>query len=265
LTFPHKVWHKAAKLLGQLAKALQRLRAGQPWQRFKVRWGLEGLVRSLEVMYGTNGWHPHVHEIWLVKKGANAMEIQKDILERWKSACRRAGLLKSEQLQDFELRAVDVRGNISSSDYLLKQDDSRYWGADREITKASTKAGRSKGVHPFGLLARAGEGDRRAGRLYLAYCIAFKGRRQLLWSPGLKARVGVLDLTDEAIAEESREAADLLGSLSDADWQKVRAANVRAQVLHAAERGGWAAVQMLLLSLAQAFVLVRPADATVRA
>ena len=145
----------------------------------------------------------------------------------------------------FRAHAVDVKGNCSASDYLAKQDDSRNWGVDREIAKASTKNGRAKGLHPFALLAKAGEGDKRAERLFLAYCMAMKGKSQLYWSPGLKDAVGVNEASDEELAEESRDAADLLGMLTLDDWKLVRAASMRAQLLDAAESGGWAAIQEL--------------------
>ena len=256
LTFPHHAWNKVGRLLDQQATALQRLRAGKPWERFKARHGYHGMIRSLEITHGANGWHPHTHELWFVRRDADPVAMLVDILKRWESACIRAGLLDAQnqaQLEAFRAHAVDVKGNCSASDYLAKQDDSKHWGADREIAKASTKAGRAKGSHPFGLLAKAADGDTRSARLYLAYSIAMKGRRQLYWSRGLKDAVGLFDLTDEAIAEESRDAADLLGQITLDDWQTVRDAGARAQVLDAAERGGWPAVEALIdrLTLAE--------------
>ena len=124
------------------------------------------------------------------------------------------------------------------------------------MAKASTKTGRAKGLHPFGLLANASDGDRRAGRLFLAYSIALKGRRQLFWSHGLKDVVGLRDIGDEDIAEQQRESADLLGRLSIQDWQKIRVAEARAQILQAAESGGWVAVQELLLFIGKSFLQI---------
>ena len=254
LTFPHYAWNKLSVLLKQQAFALQRLRAGSPWARFKKAFGYEGLIRALENLFGMNGWHPHTHELWFVRKDADAEAMKAEVLKRWESACIRAGLLdpkNAAQLEAFRAHAVDVKGNCSASDYLAKQDDSRNWGVDREIAKASTKAGRAKGLHPFALLAKAGEGDKRAERLFLAYCLAMKGKSQLYWSPGLKDAVGVNEATDEDLAEESRDAADILGRLSLDDWHLVRAASMRAQVLDAAESGGWPAIQALLEGLAR--------------
>lgn len=257
LTFPHRAWHKLRELLAQQAKALQRLRAGQPWAKFKARIGFRGLIRGLECTHGASGWHPHTHEIWMVAKDSDAEAMKVEIIKRWESACARAGLLDlddSDQLKAFKLYAVDVKGNCSASDYLSKQDDSRHWGVDRELAKGCTKAGKAKGLHPFGLLALAGDGDRRAARLYLAYIMAMKGKRLLFWSHGLKAEVGVDDLSDETLTEQEREAADLLGHLTDDDWQTVRDAGKRAAVLDAAESGGWPAVEALLERLTAAAI-----------
>lgn len=252
LTFPHQAWHKLGPLLEQQAMALQRLRAGQPWKRFKKSIGFEGFIRALELTHGDHGWHPHTHELWLVKKNADALIMKKEILKRWESACDRAGLLPKGNLDGFREHSVDVKGNCSASDYLAKHDDSRHWGADRELAKCSTKGGRAKGLHPFGLLANAADGNLRAGRLFLAYAIATKGKRQLFWTRGLKQRVSVRELSDELLSEQEREPADLLGMLNPSDWELVCAAGARASLLQAAEKGKWLEVQKLLNSLLRA-------------
>ena len=62
-------------------------------------------------------------------------------------------------------------------------------------------------------------------------------------SPG---KVGLDDKTDEELAEESQDEADALGYLELEDWRTVREARAQAQVLDAAESGGWPAVVALL-------------------
>lgn len=254
LTFPHYVWQKLADLLTQQADALHRLRAGAPWSRFKKSAGYQGLIRSLELTLGQNGWHPHTHELWFVSAHVDAETMKAIVLERWKSCCAKAGLLdlgNAEQVAAFEAHAVDVKGWCTASDYLAKQDDSRHWGVDSEIAKASTKQGRAKGKHPFGLLKLYQEGDQKAGAQFLDYAAAMKGKRQLYWSAGLKDRVGVDDQTDEEVNEEQRDAADLLGLIDLADWWLIRKSPRRkAKVLDLAEsNGGWPAIQAFILSL----------------
>ena len=131
LTFPHYQWQQLSDLVAQRADALQKLRAGNPWTKFKQRMGYRGLIRSLELTYGDNGWHPHTHELWFVRADAEAEDMKAKILDRWEKCCARAGLLDLDnagQVEAFRAHAVDVKGNCSASEYLAKQDDSRHWG-----------------------------------------------------------------------------------------------------------------------------------------
>lgn len=256
LTFPHYQWQNLKDLLSQQADALHRLRAGAPWKRFKDATGYEGLIRSLELTIGVNGWHPHTHELWFIKDDVSADAMKDRILERWRNCCARAGLLdlkNAAQVKAFDAHAVDVKGHCRASDYLAKQDDSRHWGVDSEIAKASTKQGRAKGQHPFRLLALAQEGDKKAGAKFVEYADSLKGKRQLFWSAGLKKKVKVEEISDEEVAEQKRDKADLLGYLTPFDWKLIRATGKRAQVLDVAEsNGGWVAVQHFLRELKEA-------------
>lgn len=291
LTFPHYAWQQLCDLIAQQADALQGLRAGNPWKRFKESVGYQGLIRSLELTLGCHGWHPHTHELWFVSsdvaadlstpekraeedetraaKGlpplpANAQDMRSKILERWRNRCAKVGLLdlaNADQVEAFNAHAVDAKGWCDASDYLAKQDDSRNWGVDREMAKASTKQGKAKGKHPFGLLTIASgyadaqdEATRaeaiKAGKQFVEYAQVMKGKRQIFWSHGFKALVGVADLTDEEIVEDERESADLLGLLDVLQWRLVREHGQQAQLLDAAEQGGWSAVLALLSQLA---------------
>lgn len=262
LTFPHRAWHALPDLLAQQADALHRLRTGAPWQRLKGWASYAGLIRSLELTHGANGWHPHTHELWFVRRDLDAGELRARVVERWQSACARAGLLDladERQVEAFRRHAVDVKGNCSASDYLAKQDDAQHWGADRELAKGSTKAGRAAGLHPFALLDRARQGCTISADLFVTYALAMAGRRQLFWTHGLKALAGVAEATDEDLAELESEEADELGRLDAEDWLTIRLAGARAQVLDAAEVGGWPAVRALVDELTLAEIRLRDA------
>lgn len=249
LTFPHKAWDSLSDLMKQQAVALQRLRAGKPWQKLQKAWGYQGMIRSLELTRGANGWHPHTHELWFVGKHVDAIQMRQQIVKRWESACRRAELLdESTDMEAFELRSVDVKGWCKNSDYFAKMDDKTHWGIDREIAKASTKQGKKSGKHPFQLLHESGT-DEKSGRYYLEYVQVMKGKRQLHWSKGLKDLIGLTEKTDEQIAEEQREDADLLGRLSPEQWKFIRSNNARSQILDRAETGGWDSILSLLREL----------------
>lgn len=254
LTFPHKSWQDLGALVLQQREALTFLRYGKPWKKLVERVGYEGLIRSLEITHGANGWHPHTHEVWFVSQNVDADELKRDVLKQWASACKRAGLLDASneaEMIGFSEHSVHAKGWCKDSDYLAKQDDSKNWGIDKEMAKGATKLGKLKGLHPFGLLARAADGDQRSSALFLEFATTMRRTRsrQLFWSHGLKGRVGIGEKTDEEVAGEQSEQADLLGLIDRRDWQLVRLYRRRAQLLDAAEGGGWPAVLFLLTRL----------------
>lgn len=251
LTFPHTRFDSLGDLLSKQREAFRRLRSGKVWQEFKNRYQFQGLVRSLELTHGSNGWHPHTHELWITRKLTKVErgQFHAFILERWLKACAAAGLLDlsdSAQSHAFRLRSVDVRFQATGSDYLVKQDQGRAWGVDREISTASSKSGKLAGCHPHQFLVRQAKGD---FDLYLEYVNSMKGARQLFWSPGLKDRVGVEDVSDESLADREDDKADCLGLLTADQWRFVRGNDARAELLDVAESTGWPGVVALLRSL----------------
>ena len=239
LTFPHNAADELSPTLECFRDAMRRLRSGKVWQRVKQSVGYEGLIRSLEVTHGDNGWHPHTHEVWFVAPETDCEQLRAVISERWAAVCRRVGLLAPEREEAFAQHAVHVHDRVRSSEYVAKSDQlssGGHWGGDRELASGRTK--RSTGRHPFALLAAAADGDRRAAALFREYAWALKGKAMLFWTRGLKERVGVDDKSDEQVAEEQREPADLLALLDRHQWLAIIRAEARAEILERAEEGG---------------------------
>lgn len=242
-TFPHKSWNSLDDLLTKQSEAFRRLRNSRGYKRLRP----DALIRSLEVTHGANGWHPHTHELWLYKDEHGPSRWDLTLL--WKAACSKSGLLDTDNpSQDgaFNAHAVDVKNDIDGGDYLAKQDDSRSWGFAEEVSKANSKAGRAKGVHPHHFLVRQANGDFER---YIEYVMAMKGKRQLFWTKGLKSAVGIDDVTDEVLADEDQEPAELLCTLSVDDWKLIRGNEARAELLDAAESGGVPAIKALISAL----------------
>jgi hypothetical protein len=248
-TFPHVRFDRLADLLHKQSLAFKFLRSGRAWVELTKSLGYVGLVRSLEVTHGGNGWHPHTHELWLVDRGVVQIKLLGQLVKLWKSACFKAGLIDQaafEGLGPFDIRSVDVRANVDSGDYLAKQDGSREWGLADEIAKASSKEGRLKGVHPHRFLSRREPGD---DLRYLEYCKAMKGKRQIFWSHGLKAKALIVDFTDEELAEVEEKGAVILAAIPAPAWRIITGNDARCEVLDAAENGGLPAVEKLLRKL----------------
>jgi hypothetical protein len=246
-THPHKVSHSLEDQLKSQADALRRFRSGKAWQKFKNRIGFVGMVRTLEVTYGRNGWHPHTHELWIVDAETQPADVKIYVQNRWLSSCQKAGLVPPGKEQDFLFHAVNYHFDADSSDYLAKQDDDSNWSIAEEMTLSSMKKGGNT-VHPFALLQWASEGDRRASRLFLEYMQGMHGKRQVHWSRGLKELTGVNTLTDEEAAELEEQTAKTVAVLEMFAWKFICTSGSRSHVLDLAETGGSAAIAQWLSS-----------------
>lgn len=254
-TFPHRIDEPLHDLRRKQAKALRILRNSRDYKKLLVEIGYVGLVRTLEVTRGPNGWHPHTHEALLIDPAlvpVNHREhlatwLQVRLSEMWLKACKKVGLFKPERdrEEDFLMRAVHVLDN-ASFEYLAKQDDIRNWGLSHEMAKQASKQGRRSGVHPFRLAVRGQPGD---DVLFIEYARAMKGARQIYFSPGLRERFGLEEKTDEQIIEEETDNTEKIAGLPPQVWRFVLKKRVRAEVLDAAEAGGKDGIARLLFDL----------------
>ena len=119
------------------------------------------------------------------------------------------------------------------------------------MTKGHTKK-ESKGETPFDFLRSilADATDKQAGVLFVEFAEAFKGKRQLTWSPGLKKRFAIGELSDEELAAKQDDLALLLGTLTVDQWRDVlRAAGSGLLLQSPAGAAGWEAVERSLAGI----------------
>jgi hypothetical protein len=69
------------------------------------------------------------------------------------------------------------------------------------------------------------------------YAAAFKGSHQLTFSPGLKARLGILDKSDQQIVAEDQAQAVIMATLDRVSWKRIYVRRWRGVVLRAASTG----------------------------
>lgn len=244
LTVPHTRFDKLSDVLEAQARALKSFWCARVMTGYQADMGMVGQVRAAEVTHGrkravNNGWHPHYHLLLFVRSGLDLEAWRERLYLRWAAACERAGLGRPS----FE-HGLRLDDGSKAAAYASK------WGLESEMTKGHIKTAKD-GETPFDLLRAylANEEDSQAAALFREFAEAFKGKRQLFWSHGLKARFGVGEVSDEELAVRDDDEARELGQVGLDDWRRVLRVEGRATLLHVAQHAGWEGVQHYLAFL----------------
>ena len=242
-TYPHNMGNagQLAAQLDQLAKARQSFQNSRLWKNWTETAARIGGVTTLEVTYGSNGWHPHLHMLVFTGQAAFGEGKPDDatgdlhsatitaLASKWVTCLAKVGLCDRPSLADAMKYAFNVRGGDQAAEYIQKWGRDAQWGASSELTRAHAKIGRKRAggawhVTPFQLVALIDDGDDSLIGAWHEYAAAFKGRRMLTWTPGLKRHFDVLDLDDDDLAAEGIAPTveeSWIGSLSHAQLQAV--------------------------------------------
>jgi len=226
LTIPHGLGDDVKVILDQMLNAWRKMITSRAGKALKAMLGIEGTIRGLEVTDGDNGFHPHFHVLVFAQPIFTVNSFQAGYLPLWQDACVKAGLPRPS-----DERGLKVDDGAKADKYVTK------WGLEDEMTKGHTKTSKSKnGMTPWDMLRDVlkNDSERSRARFYI-YATAFKGRRQLYWSNGLKARLGVTETTDEELNGIEEEHAAVLAELTDKDWQAVLWARCESSLLDMAE------------------------------
>ena len=221
--------HHKGDDLGQLLQG-QKKAFKKFWEKTKVVkmlkcLGYQGRIVATEVTWGQdNGWHPHYHMIFFFDHEIDAKGLQSYLALEWKDACIKAGL-KAPDL----IHGVDVRNGTYAAQYVSK------WGLEEEVTKGHLKKGLNGSLTPFDLL-RGASTNNHFKTLFKQFADVFKGKQQLVWSKGLKDLLGIKQVTDEELIEETEKASVEVAELGDMIWQLVLKYEKRAYVLELVER-----------------------------
>lgn len=245
LTFSHSKLDKLEDLIMAFRKALNKMQSGRRYVKLKDELQYVGTVRAMEITYGENGWHPHVHLLIFHKTKIDPHDFEDfedSYFALWQGACASVGLSTSREHGVKLDDAREAENYVTKHGEIEKEKTDKNWTVDMELTKANTKKGRVGSLTPFDFLRVVVEdGDLTYKRQYQEYAAATKGMRQLFWSRGLKKHFGIEDKTDEEVATEKEEEADLLCQLSWRDWKYILDHNLRADLLDKIEQYGYIA------------------------
>lgn len=200
LTFRHDSEDTLACLLPLLAKSSTDL-----WQDWKIKrmfneekggyFVHNGRVTVLEVMWGKNGPHPHLHILIIGKKDIPIDDIKKTFTDKW------LHMLKQNGLDGLEGCAVDFEACKDIKDYLVK--------IPCEMTSCKTKDGRfPHHLNFFQMLekcalASPGQRKREMERKIWDYYVSTFGKHFMWFGRGLLARFEIEDFSDDDIVVEA--------------------------------------------------------------
>lgn len=230
VTLQHTPGDDLKPLLVALKDSWRRLKSGRVWRRMRESYGLEHYVSATEVTHGENGWHPHIHALFFSTLPEHLLDrdaLQAELTARYQALLEKHGKYASQYY------GIDVRlGDEFAGNYASK------YGLERELTKSIGKNGRG-GYSPFQLLALYRDGDRRAGILFQEYAKVFFGARQLSWSHGARAALGLgAEQDDEQVAAAEPEQENIvLAALTPSQYSRVCFADIRGEVLEIASSG----------------------------
>lgn len=190
----------------------------------KKRFGIEHFIKSVEVTYGENGWHVHIHALFLTNSRLSDDEredLRSRVFSRWVRAAKRNGLSAPSVARGVRVDDAARRADSKKiGAYLAK---GQMGSLAAEITGAISKKGRKESRTPFEILnALSREKTPQDLALWREWERVSSGRRQISWSRGAKKCLGVDDLDDAELLNKDDEefdaaSVDLVG-IDAIDW-----------------------------------------------
>ncbi|MFB8166271.1 protein rep [Streptomyces pilosus] len=244
-TVRHAKGHALAELLDALNDAFRKLGNGNMANREKKLTGKIGTINSREITYGKNGWHPHLHVIVCFDSEPDVIQLTY-MMARWQRLWM--AWTKKHGFPADKTHGVKwdkVMTAEGAGEYIAKaQDSGRHIG--NEVARGDLKKGKLGSLTPFEMVEYLlATGDAAVVDLWIEYEKATKGKSWLRWSPKLKARLGVDEISDEEHAAEEVAGGEV-AELAESAWKMVVAHGLEARVLEAVERGGFPALVKLL-------------------
>lgn len=238
-TVPHGRKDPLVETLDLIKKALRWMAMSRRYKQMQDRLGVQGRIIATEITHGeANGWHPHFHELWFFDcSGVDVPVLEHELFTMWRSACLKFGL--GEPSRKY---GVVVQDGSRAAQYVAKMSD-KEWSLADEIAKASSKAGRKGSRSAWQLLdcildpEATPAHQKRAEALFREYAEATKGRRQLVWTPGLKKRYAIAEMNDEELCAQVEEDSVLVAQISLDAWKAIRRQRMQVHILNAVQYG----------------------------
>jgi hypothetical protein len=253
-TIPHSAEDRLSETVNLITEARRWVAAQLLVKRVRKQAGYVGGITALEVTYGLNGWHPHLHVLEFFDREVlleNFAALNYEYYRHSESFYSRHGFDGLSQLHGVKVDQVTFGAAVLARYVTKLQEGSEIQsGIGHELTRMDLKRGRVGRMLPLDLLADFGNtGDMESLELWNEYCTAMKGKNTVR----IPQRLRLLFLpkkekTDEEIAREEIGGTEVVRF---AGWFHDKIASVsglEGKVLSALDTGGFAAMVDLLLA-----------------
>ena len=184
----------------------------------RERLGVLAPIRAVELTRGKNGWHPHIHALFIFKADSPSWE------DREAQARQIGDFFHARFVAGIAKHGLESWGTSGGLDVQLMEGSAESIAAYAtkmalEATRADLKDGRMGGETPRQLLERAVAGDEDAVSAWLTFATVSQGRRWLVISKVLRAfaQLGE-EQTDEEIADEESPGFEV-AAISAVEWK----------------------------------------------
>lgn len=242
LTLAHVKGDSLEATLGHLYDGWRYVTGHREYRTLRSDLGIDHVCKAVEITYGYNGWHPHLHGLFFTRQELSAQDherVRGTLWTLWNRYAESKGLRVLSESRAVVAKRVEVtsdKGVAALAEYLFKVQDG--YGIAAELVRADLKRGRSKRSRvPFQIAEAAVTKGGADLALWLEYEAATKGRRVLDWTKGSARALG-FDASDEAIAQASIDGAELIADLTPAEWALVVRYKRRGYLLNQADSRG---------------------------
>lgn len=189
-TARHLKHERLNKVMSDLFEAYQLVHKQGNVYRWLKENGV-GSIRNLEVMYGSNGWHPHFHVLYFLNSGVKVDNLKFLLNSAYLRQLKKLGRPSQSGI------ALNIQDGRSVRDYMTK--------LVSEMTLSNIKTGRDDGHYsPFQLLSLSRD-DSNYWALWVEFVKAIKGKSSLQWSRGLRDYFKLNELNNSEITDKTSD------------------------------------------------------------
>jgi hypothetical protein len=152
LTVRHTRGEALADVFNALADAWRRMGKDRA---LRPHWSGLGYARAVEITFGKNGWHPHIHMVLVIPPERDVYELEEALWEAWSGAVLEVGWAPSDRQAYFYEIVETATDIVEVARYIAKTTNS--WGIGAEVAGGPRKKS-TEGLTPLQLLGAAWQG-----------------------------------------------------------------------------------------------------------